>query len=124
DITWSLLVSTLTACGDSISTGNRVQAGMDHSAVGATPTASVPTTGSSSAPQNAAPTSLISRSDGQIIWEIVARDGRMSTNSRRPGTDPYPIMSAKYKKTSPRPLLTECSACLAIAYCTEMKSCW
>ena len=74
------------ACGDSSSTGNSVQADIDHSEVMSVPLASAPTTGSSKGPQNAAAASRRSGSAGHTISASVARLGRPATNAMITGT--------------------------------------
>src|SRR5581483_3412341 len=95
NITESLVASILTAWDDNSITGKSVQAGIDQSAAGVASSASVPTTGNSSGPQNAAATSRRSRSEGQIVSAIVARHGHSNTSAKSTGAAACPAVSMK-----------------------------
>ena len=73
------------AGGDSSSTGNSVQADIDHSEVILVPLTSAPTAGSSNGPQNAAAASRRSSSAGHTISASVARLGRAAISTAMTG---------------------------------------
>ena len=76
---------TVTAGGDSSSTGSSVQADIDHSEVSSMPPAKAPTAGSSKGAQNAAAASLRSVSAGHTMSAIVARLGRATASTMSTG---------------------------------------
>jgi hypothetical protein len=71
----------VSAGGDSSSTGNSVQADIDHSEVISVPLASAPAAGNSNGPQNAAAASRRSSSAGHTMSASVARLGRAAAST-------------------------------------------